>query len=299
MNIRQLEHLLAVAELGSISRAAERLFITQSALSRSIQGLEEDLGALLFDRVGKRVELTPLGRHVVERGTRLLREAQELRRSVELFQGGAGGAMRIGLGSGPAAMLMTPLLVHMAAEHPLVKVGITRGPVELQLLQLRSGQLDAMVADARSIAPAADLLAEPIGELRTCFACRAGHPLARLDTVTLAQVLHYPVASTPLSDEVARLLVALYGPEAIPEQMTTLQCEDMGSLVSAVGQSDAVFLGLAAAAREGIAAGVLVELPMRPVLNARARFAYVTLAGRTEAPVMAVFRRFAAQRLRE
>ncbi|TFW32322.1 LysR family transcriptional regulator [Massilia horti] len=299
MNIKQLEHLLAVAQTRSFSRAAERLFITQSALSRSIQGLEEELGAPLFDRIGKRNELTPLGKDVVARAGRLVRDADELRRSVELFKAGEGGSMRIGMGSGAAAMLMTPLLCHMAQQHPKVQVRITRGPTELQLMQLRAHQLDALVVDARSINPAADLLAEPMGELRTCFVCRADHPLARLKSVTLAHVLAYPVASAPLSDEIARLLVELYGPGANPEQMTTLQCEDVTSLIGAVECSQAVFLGLAAAAREGIEAGRLVDLPVSPRVEANARFAYVTLAGRTEAPVMAVFRKFAAQRLRD
>ncbi|WP_312554050.1 LysR family transcriptional regulator [Massilia sp.] len=85
MNIKQLEHFLAVAETRSFSRAAERLFITQSALSRSIQALEEDLGALLFDRIGKRIEPTPLGLQVAERAAALVRDAGELRRSVEIF----------------------------------------------------------------------------------------------------------------------------------------------------------------------------------------------------------------------
>lgn len=299
MNIKQLEHLLAVAQTRSFSRAAERLFITQSALSRSIQGLEEELGAPLFDRIGKRNELTPLGKDVVARAARLVRDAGELRRSVELFKQGEGGAMRIGMGAGPAAILMTPLLCHMAEQHPQVHVGITRGSTELQLMQLRAHQLDALVVDARSIVPAADLLVEILGELRTCFVCRADHPLARHDSVTLAQVLACPVASTPLSDEIARLLVDLYGPQANPEHMVTLECEDVTSLIGVVERSQAVFLGLAAAARDGIEAGRLVELQVAPRLEANARFAHVTLAGRTEAPVMGVFRRFAAQRLQD
>ena len=60
MNIKHLEHLLALADTGSFSRAAEKLFITQSALSRSIQSLEDDLGGKVLDRIGKRNELTPL-----------------------------------------------------------------------------------------------------------------------------------------------------------------------------------------------------------------------------------------------
>lgn len=299
MNIKHLEHLLTVAETGSFSRAAERMFITQSALSRSIQTLEEELGGRLLDRIGKRNELTPLGQDVVKRARQIVHDAAELSRLAELFQQGGGGAIRVGLGSGPGALLMTPLLRYMAVHKPAVRVSITRGPTELQLLQLRARQLDALVVDARRVVPAPDLHIELIAELRACFACRADHPLARLKSVTLAQLLDYPIASTPLSDEVARLMVDQYGPRANPAQMTTLQCEDVTSLIDTVEQSQAIFLGIAAAAMDGVKAGRLIELKMKPKFQASARFAYVTLAGCTEAPAMALFRQLVSERMQD
>ena len=71
MNLRQMEHLLALADSGSFSRAAESSHLTQSALSRSIQSLEEELGGALFDRIGKRNALTPLGHLAVQRARRV------------------------------------------------------------------------------------------------------------------------------------------------------------------------------------------------------------------------------------
>lgn len=299
MNIKHLEHLLAVADTKSFSRAAENLFITQSALSRSIQTLEDELGGRLLDRIGKRNELTPLGQDVVVRARQIVQDACELRRSVELFQQGSGGEIRVGLGSGPGALLMTPLLQHIAEHHPGVRVSITRGTTELQLGQLRARQLEALVVDARRVVPAPDLLVEHVAELQACFICRADHPLARLRSVSISQVLAYPVASTPLSDEVARIMVNHYGAQANPAQMTTLQCEDVRSLIDTVEHSRAVFLGVAAAAREGLQAGRLIELHITPKLQATARYAYVTLVGRSEAPVMTLFRQFVAERLCE
>ena len=114
MNLRHLEHWLALAETGSFSRAAEKLHITQSALSRSIQALEEELGGPLVDRIGKRNELTPLGHAVLERARRIVHEAAELKLGAAALQQGGMGTLRLGLGSGPGAMLMTPWLVHMA-----------------------------------------------------------------------------------------------------------------------------------------------------------------------------------------
>lgn len=299
MNLKHLEHLLALAETGSFSRAAARLHLTQSALSRSIQALEEELGGRLLDRIGKRNELTPLGHTVVARARRITLEASELKRSAELLRQGDLGSIRVGLGAGPGALLMTPLLQHIARFCPGVKVSISRGSTELQLVQLRARQLDALVIDVRRIAPAPDLLIEPLGELRAGLICRAGHPLAGPTPVPFAQLLAYPIASTPLSDEVARILVDRYGPRADPAQMTTLECEDVASLIQTVAVTDAVFLGVLAAARPGIEDGTLVEVNVEPPLAAGARFAYVTLAGRTEAPVMGVLRRFVAERLRE
>lgn len=299
MNIRHLEHLLAIAETGSFSRAAERAFITQSALSRSIRALEDELGGALIDRIGKRNELTALGHDVVARARQIVMGAEELRRSAALFTDGDGGAIRVGLGSGPGAMLMTPLLCHVATHHPGVRVTISRGSTELQLLQLRSRELEALVIDARRIAPAPDLRIEPLGQMRTGFVCRADHPLARRRKVTLDDLLAWPIATTPLSGEVARLLVEQYGSKADPATMATLRCEDITSLVETVSRTRAIFLGIVAAAREPIARRKLVELPVVPRNQADARFAYVTLQGRTEAPVMKLFRAFVTERLRD
>lgn len=299
MNIKQLEHLLALAETGSFSRAAEKLFITQSALSRSIQGLEEELGGQLLDRIGKRNELTPLGRDVVARARHIVRDAAELRLGAKLFQQGGGGSIKVGLGSGPGALLMTPLMVMAAKQHPGLRVSIIRGPVELQVLQLRSREIDAMVVDMRRVVPAADLNIESFADLRGGFVANAKHPLARKKSVTLQDLLQYPIASTPLSQEVARVMVDQYGVQANPAELVTLQCDEVESLIDTVRQSQAIFLGALAAARQGLDDGSLVELPVKPPLAARPRYAYVTLEGRTEAPAMQQFRQFVREHLRD
>ena len=99
-NLRHLEYLLAVADTGSFSRAAERCHITQSALSRSIQTLEDDLGARLIDRMGKRNELTPFGQIVCSRARRMVLDAVELKRSAQLLQDGLRGSFALGSARG-------------------------------------------------------------------------------------------------------------------------------------------------------------------------------------------------------
>jgi DNA-binding transcriptional LysR family regulator len=313
MNLKHLSHWLALAETGSFSRAAEKLHITQSALSRSIQVLEDELGGPLVDRIGKKNELTPLGLTVLERARRIVHEAAELKQGAALLQQGGLGSLRVGLGSGPGALLMTPWLRHVAQHHPGVQVSIGRGATELQLQQLRERELDALVVDVRRVAPAADLQIEVMADLRAGFVCRKGHPLLRAlseaeqhgdtgatsQTITFEALLAYPIASTPLSDEVARILVAHYGAAADPQRMTTLRCEEIASLIDTVSHTDAIYLGIIAAAQHGLKSGELVEMELTPAFVGAARLALVTLAGRTEAPMMAVFRRFVVQQMQE
>jgi DNA-binding transcriptional LysR family regulator len=297
MNIKHLEHLLALADTGSFSRAAEKLFMTQSALSRSIQSLEDDLGGKVLDRIGKRNELTPLGLDVVARARHIVRDTAELRHSAQLLQEGGKSSISVGLGSGPGALLTIPLMCAAAQRYPAMRVAITRGPTELQVQQLRSRQLDAMVVDMRRVVPAIDLNIESLSEIRTGFVVNASHPLATKQTVTFEDIAKYPVASIPLSDEVVRLLVAQYGALANPSAMVTLACEDVAGLLATVAQSHAIYLGVLAAAKAGLQIGSLIELPIKPKLKVDARFAYVTLAGRTEAPVMGWFRQFVLEHL--
>jgi DNA-binding transcriptional LysR family regulator len=294
MNLKHLAHWLALAETGSFSRAAEKLHITQSALSRSIQVLEEELGGPLVDRIGKKNELTPLGQSVLERARRIVHEAQELRQGAALLQQGGLGSLRVGLGSGPGAMLMTPWLQYMAEHHPTVQVAVSRGSTELQLVKLRERQLDALVVDVRRVDASADLNMAHMVKMRAGFVCRQGHPLLARATRPLPfeDLLAYPIASTPLSQEVARTLVAHYGPRANPAQMTTLQCEEISSLIDVVRRTDAIFLGILGAASQGLADGSLVELVLNPPFLGGAQLALITLAGRTELPVMKVFRQF-------
>ncbi|WP_326533617.1 LysR family transcriptional regulator [Pseudorhodoferax sp.] len=294
MTLVQLRHLIALADSGSFSKSAQAQHLTQPALSRSIRALEDELGMPLFDRIGRRTELTAFGREVLQRARQLVLEADALEDSGHRLRSGAGGTLRIGMGSGPGAMLMTPLLLHMATHHPAMRVVVSRAGTELLAQALRARSLDALVVDARSLRPATDLQVDTLHEMRGTFLCRPGHPLTRLrGGVGFAAVQRYPIASTPLSEEVMRSLVESYGPQAHPERCVTLQCEEVSSLVDVARRTDTVLLAIRAAAPD------LVELPMKPRLDRTARFGLVTLRGRSEAPMLDTVRQLMAQLLRD
>ncbi len=284
MTLVQLKHLIELATNGSFSQSAIKLHLTQPALSRSIKALEDELGQSLFDRIGRKNELTTFGTHIVQRARVLVDEANELRQTGVQLQKGEIGQFRIGMGSGPGAMLMTPLLMLMATDHPRAHLDISRGSTTLLVQALRARLLDALILDVRSLQPSVDLKVETLQEMTGAFMCRSGHPLAKETSVRFAELRRFPLASTPLSDEVARILMERYGPQAHPDQLVNLRSEEISSLLDVARQSDTVVLTIRAAAPD------LIELPMQPPLNAKARFGLVTMASRTEPPLLAKVR---------
>lgn len=296
MTLVQLKHLIELANSGSFSQSAIKLHLTQPALSRSIKALEDEFGQPLFDRVGRKNELTSFGQHIVQRARHLVDEANELRQTSAHLQKGELGKLRIGMGSGPGAMLMTPLLMLMANNYPKAHLDISRGSTTLLVQALRERLLDALILDIRSLQPSADLKVDICQEMTGAFMCRPGHPLASKagkSSVTFAMLRHYPVASTPLSDEIARVLMERFGPQAHPDELVNLRSEEISSLLDVVRNSDAVVLTIRAAAPD------LIELPMSPPLNAKARFGLVTIAARTEPPLMDKVRALMQQILRD
>ena len=284
LTLTQLRHFVTLAEIGSFAQTARAVFLTQPALTRSIAALEEELGERLFDRVGRRIALTPFGIEVLGRAQRLVREAQSLQALQSGMQSGMTGQLRLGLGSGPGALFSGRLLQHMAQQHPKLRLYLSRGSTEVLLQGLKTQRLDAAIVDIRAMRPSTDFEVSHSFELGTGFLVRSQHPLLGKTQVNISELQDYPLASTTLSDEVARMLMADYGPQANPDDMVTLRSDETSHIVDIARHSDAVVLTIIAAAPD------LVRLPIKPELRASARFGLVTLSQRQEAPALRIVR---------
>lgn len=285
MTLVQLRHFVVLADKGSFVQASAALFITQPALTRSIQGLEDELGGGLFDRLGRRIALTPFGSEALLRARRLVSDAEALKQTGKGLRAGLIGKLRVGLSSAPGALLSSPLMLHMAEHHPRLQVEISRGNTAVLLNALREQHLDAAIVDVRSMRPSADLQLAQTFALEVGFLVRRDHPLAKAGRVVgIAEVMDYPVASTPLSDEAARILIERYGSEANPDDMVTLRCDETLSLVEVARHSNAIVLTVNAVAAD------LIRLNVSPALDSLARFGLITLAHRQEAPALRILR---------
>src|SRR4029077_20719570 len=122
MNLRYLKTFVGIAESGSIARAGTRLTVSQSAASRQIIELEEELGVRLFDRVGRRLRLTSEGEDLLRQSRRLLMEADLLTARARALKGGQTGILRVGATPMVLEHLLSTFLVKYQVRHPGVEV---------------------------------------------------------------------------------------------------------------------------------------------------------------------------------
>ncbi len=144
MDLRALKCFVWTAELGNITRASDDLGIVQSALSRKIQGLEQELGATLFARLPRGIQLTPAGRQFLNRARRILREA-DLARSEVKYQQAIEGSVTLGLTPTLAPILAPGCLEQVGREFPDVTLKIVEGFSSMIFDPLLSGRIDVAV----------------------------------------------------------------------------------------------------------------------------------------------------------
>jgi len=156
MEIRQLRAFLAIAETGTFTAAAERVHVTQAAISMQIRQLERETGAKLFVRAPRRVILTEAGEKLLDRAQLILREYDAALEELAALTGAEKGRLRIGSAS---AMVSADPLPHILRElrktHPGVETSVASGTSAELVQRILSGELDAafvsLPVDARGI----------------------------------------------------------------------------------------------------------------------------------------------------
>ena len=183
----QLEYLVAVDRHGSFSQAAVHCHVTQPTLSMQIQKLEAELGAVLFDRSRKPVRATPIGRLVIERAYRTLREFRAIGQLVREQREGAAGELRIGIIPTLGPYLLPRFLPQLLTQNPSLRITVRELPTSDIIEALRRDLLDAGIAAsplAMSGIRERPLFYEPFHGLVSSDHRLSGQP--RLDVADLA-----------------------------------------------------------------------------------------------------------------
>jgi len=145
MELHQLRYFCAVAETGSFSRAAVQTNVSQPSLSQQILKLEDELGDRLFDRLGRSVRLTELGKTFLPRARAVLRELEAARGDVDERRASVGGSICVGVIPTVAPYLLPPRLTVFARQFPQAQVTVVEEITPVLLERLRASAVDIAV----------------------------------------------------------------------------------------------------------------------------------------------------------
>ncbi|HHF0896872.1 TPA: LysR family transcriptional regulator [Pseudomonas aeruginosa] len=235
MELRHLRCFLAVAEELHFARAAERLHIEQSPLSRAIKELEEELGVVLFARTTRSTRLTRAGKLFLDHVPRVFAALQQARDSVKAAANGFHGQLRIALSDGITPSRLPALLALCRQEEPEVEIRLTEVPLSQQIKGLHDDLYDVGFARADEVGDG--IVASPVWNDPLMVAVPARHDLLRYKQIPLEEVLRFPlVLCDPQvceghARQVDRLLRRLDMEPLVAERVTS--CDLMMALVSA------------------------------------------------------------------
>jgi DNA-binding transcriptional LysR family regulator len=190
MDLRQLEILRAVARTGSFTSAGRQLHLSQSAVSRQILLLEEELKEQLFLRLGRQVRITPPGTTLLGLSERMLEDLERTRASILDSQRTVSGTVRLVGGMTVCLYVFPTLLKTFRKEHPGVEVKLTTGSAARLLRQLRTGAADLGLLTLPIDDP--HLVTVPVMREELLLVAAPTHPIARKKRIAPADLIGQP-----------------------------------------------------------------------------------------------------------
>lgn len=191
MELRHLRYFIAVAEELHFARAAERLHIEQSPLSRAIKDLEYDLGVQLFERTTRSTRLTWAGQVFLDEAHRVLSRLEQAIASTKAAATGYRGTLRIALSDGIAQPWLAALLAQCREEEPDVEIRLFKVPLAEQVKGLRGGSYDAGFAHAAEVGKG--IVVQSVWSDPLVIAVPARHPLLAHKRIPLGELIRYPL----------------------------------------------------------------------------------------------------------
>jgi DNA-binding transcriptional LysR family regulator len=182
MDLRQLEIIRAIADTGSFTAAGEKLHVSQSAISRQILLLEEELGEPVFHRIGRRIRITPAGESLLQLSNRVFQDLAETVSAISDKQESLRGTMRLVGGMTVCLYVFPALLAEVRRAHPNLDLKITVGSAERSIAMLRSGAGDLGLITLP--VEASDLVSVPVLREELLLITYPAHPLAKKRQIT-------------------------------------------------------------------------------------------------------------------
>lgn len=234
MELRHLQHFIAVAEELSFTRAAEKVHIVQSALSSSIKSLEDELKAQLLVRSSRQVQLTPAGRAFLERAREAINVIESGCETVADIAGLRRGALAIGtVHTLPSFLDLPSLIARYHADNPGIEVRMRQGDALSLIEMLRSGRLD--IAFFPLMDSPDDIVIRKVACEDLVVATSQGHPLTASSEVCISELAEYPFVDFEMGWGTRSHVDRAFGREHI-ERRTVFDVTDLGTIFDLVSK---------------------------------------------------------------
>jgi DNA-binding transcriptional LysR family regulator len=233
MDLRQLEILAAIAQTGSFTGAGHRLHVSQSAISRQILLLEEELNEPVFLRIGRRVRITPAGEALLQLGHRIFGDITETRAQITEGQRVLRGTLQLAGGMTVCLYVFPTLLKEYRKRHPEVGIQLVTGATPRLVRKLRTGTADLALLTLPI--EGADLVTVPVMEEELLLVMPPNHKLARLKRTTPSDLVGQEVVLFETGSSTRRVIDMFFVTERIQPRvvMETENVEILKSLVRA------------------------------------------------------------------
>lgn len=229
MELRHLRTIVAVAQHGSFTKAAEELHLAQSAISQQIRRLEAELGMEVFRRTSRSVEVTAEGQVILDHARRVLDEVDDMHSQLAELTGLLKGRLSIG-GMYPFGRYdLYGVLADFRAQHPGVEIHMVEDTQDQILAKLRTDELDAAFTSVDTDDLGDEFAATLIWEEEFVVAAKPGHPIARLEHVTLEQLAAEPIIAYRDNSALRRRLEGAFAKRGLMPQ-NAFVCTEMGAV---------------------------------------------------------------------
>lgn len=189
LGFRHLRMMIAIAEEGHLLGAAQRLSVTQSAVTKALKDTESMLGIRLFDRTNRGVVPTIFGEALVTHSRMILAQLGHASEEIHDLRDGTGGHVSVGTLHSAAAVLLPKAIALLRKQRPKVIVSVIEGTDDLLLPALAIGELDFVVGRFPEAAERRDLARETLLRDTACVVVRAGHPLENRRDLSLRDLI--------------------------------------------------------------------------------------------------------------
>jgi DNA-binding transcriptional LysR family regulator len=213
VDLRQLEILQAIAETGSFTASGRKLHVSQSAISRQILLLEEELGEPLFLRVGRQVRMTPAAESLVQLGQRVFLDVRETVGAITDRTRELRGTLRLSGGMTVCLYVFPPLLKHLRRVHPQLDVRLTVATAGRSVQEIRGGRVDAGLLTLP--VEESDLVTVPVLREELLLVTTPTHPLARRRKVAPKDLARLPFILFEMGSATRRVIDTFFAGEGV------------------------------------------------------------------------------------